>query len=143
MTPREIHAMLARMRSELANPLTKPESWIAFNRTEREQWRQKTEELFALIPDEAVPFAQNHAWHVFDDRAPGVLEQFILGVATGDLLKSTSITLHENQFAPCGAKDADHMMRILYALNLAWQTQMRVFAHYAPSAHIHIQFFAV
>lgn len=138
MSLKQLHNTCARMRTQNPNDKVTKET---LERTIRKAWQERVDALFQSIPNEAVAFSQFQAWHVFDDQFPGVLEEFLISVASNGDIGRTMI-LSSSQFPSCKATDAEHIMRIMHALNEAWKESIRIIVQNNTDS-VKISFFAI
>lgn len=122
MSLRKLHTLHLGMKENLdRDPTTTLNARATLKTVVRERWQRTASAAFDLIPPELMPFASEQAWHVFDDKAPGPLEEFLIAVVSSLPTKGHVIHVKQERFAACDASDTSALLVHMIKLDAAWK----------------------
>ncbi len=122
MNLKKLHALHLSMKDNLdRDSTTTPNARATLKTVVRERWQRTASAAFDLIPKEVMPFASEQAWHVFDDKASGPLEDFLIAVVTSPLTQGHVIHVKRERFAACDVGDVSALLILMITLDAAWK----------------------
>ncbi|MCX6714372.1 MAG: hypothetical protein NTX72_01000 [Candidatus Uhrbacteria bacterium] len=122
MSLRKLHTLHLGMKENLdRDPTTTPNARATLKTVVRERWQKAANTAFDLIPKDVMPFATEQAWHVFDDKAPGPLEDFLVSIVTSPPTQGHAIHVKQQRFAACDVGDVSALLIYMIKLDAAWK----------------------